>query len=119
MVYAKQPMDQALKELERMARWEDRRVKQRAQMVLLSIRRKKTLEIADLVGVRPATVRLWLHRFNACGPDGLYDRERSGRPRKATRTVKPTTRQPSRERRAVESYSGVAVVDMALQSRGI
>jgi len=112
MLYARQPTDQGRKELERMARWEDRRVKQRAQMVLLSMRRKKTLEIADLVGVRPATVRLWLHRFNAYGPDGLYDRERSGRPRKAAQTVKHTIRQPLPERRAKENHSGKAVVGM-------
>jgi transposase len=114
MLYATQPTDQGRKELERMARWEDRRVKQRAQMILLSIRRKKTLEIADLVGVRPATVRLWLHRFNAYGPDGLYDRERSGRPRKATQTAKHTLGQPLPERRARASHSGEAVVDMVL-----
>ena len=104
MIFARKPTDQGRKELERMARWEDRRVRQRAQMVLLSIRRIKVSEIADRLGVRPVTVRLWLHRFNVHGPDGLYDRPRSGRPRKAMQTVKHTAYQPMPERRVGEGY---------------
>jgi transposase len=59
-------------------------------MVLLSVRRKKVPEIADSFAVCTATVRFWLRRFNAHGPAGLYDQERSGRPRKLTQQVKDT-----------------------------
>jgi len=37
-----------------------------------------------------ATVRFWFGRFNALGPEGLYDEPRSGRPRKVTAEVKGT-----------------------------
>jgi transposase len=93
MLYARQPTDEERQELERMVRQEVGRVSQRAQMVLLSIRRKKVPAIADIFDVSRATVRFWLHRFNELGPSGLYDEERSGRPRKITEDVKDTIRQ--------------------------
>ena len=93
MLYARHPTDEERQELERMVRQEVGRVSQRARMVMLSIRRKKVPEIADIFDVSRATVRFWLHRFNELGPIGLYDEERSGRPRKITEDVKDTIRQ--------------------------
>jgi transposase len=90
MLYARQPTDEELQELKRMTRQEVGRVSQRARMVLLSIRRKTVPEIADVLEVCRATVRFWIKRFNAEGPVGLYDRERSGRPPKSTDQVKDT-----------------------------
>jgi transposase len=90
MLYARQPTDEEQKELKRMTRQEVGRVSQRAQMILLSVRRKTVPEIADIFEVNRATVRFWIHRFNAHGPDGLYDQERNGRPRKVTQEVKET-----------------------------
>jgi transposase len=90
MLYARQPTDEELQELKRMTRQEVGRVSQRARMVLLSIRRKTVPEIADILEVCRATVRFWIKRFNAGGPVGLYDRERSGRPSKSTDQVKDT-----------------------------
>jgi len=87
MVYARQPTEEEHKELERMIRQAVGRVSQRAQMILWSAGRKKVPEIADLFGISRATVRFWLRRFNAHGPAGLYDEERSGRPRKVTLQV--------------------------------
>lgn len=84
MLYARQPTDEERNELKRMTRQEVGRVSQRAQMVLLSVRRKTISEIADIFDVSRASVRFWIHRFNAQGPAGLYDQERSGRPRKVT-----------------------------------
>jgi transposase len=88
MLYARQPTDQEQEELKRMVRREVGRVSQRAQMVLLSIRRRTVPEIADIFGVCKPTVRFWIHSFNEQGPDGLYDQPRSGRPRKITDDVK-------------------------------
>ncbi len=90
MLYARQPTDEERKELKRMTRQEVGRVSQRTQMILLSVRRKTVSEIADIFEVNRATVRFWIHRFNAYGPAGLYDQERSGRPRKVTPEVKET-----------------------------
>jgi transposase len=88
MLYVRQPTDEERKELERMVRQEVGRISQRAQMILLSARRKKVPEIADTFGVCLPTVRFWIRRFDDAGPDGLYDRPRSGRPRKITDKVR-------------------------------
>jgi transposase len=90
MLYARRPTDEELQELKRMTRQEVGRVSQRAQMILLSIRRKAVPEVANILEVCCATVRFWIKRFNAEGPVGLYDRERTGRPPKSTRKVKDT-----------------------------
>ena len=56
-------------------------------MILLSAQRREVPEIARIFSVSRATVRLWMHAFDAAGPAGLYDAPRSGRPRKVTDTV--------------------------------
>ena len=90
MLYARQPTDDEHQELQRMVRQEVGRVSRRAQIVLASVRRNSVPDIAAVFGVSRNTVRLWLHRFNEQGPVGLYDEERSGRPRKITEEVKDT-----------------------------
>lgn len=40
--------------------------------------------IAELLGCDPATVRRWIHRYNAHGTAGLCDRPRPGRPRRGS-----------------------------------
>jgi transposase len=90
MLYARRPTSEELQELGRMTRQEIGRVSQRAQMILLSVRRKSVQQIADIYETSCATVRFWIHRFNAEGPAGLYDRGRSGRPPKVTQEVKET-----------------------------
>jgi transposase len=64
---------------------------------------------------------LWLHRFNACGPAGLYDEERSGRPRKITQDVKDTLHKmmqtdPQQEGYALTCWT-VATLLLALVSK--
>jgi transposase len=104
MLYARRPTDEELQELKRMVRQEVGRVSQRAQMVLLSIRRKTVPEIADILEVCCATARFWIKRFNAEGPVGLYDRARSGRPRKSTGQVKDTIVQMIQDDPSQEGY---------------
>ncbi len=74
-------------ELERMPQQEIGRVALRAQMVLLAARGYAVPEIAAIQQVADVTVYKWLDRFDAEGPAGLYDRERSGRPRKVDAEV--------------------------------
>jgi transposase len=59
-------------------------------MILLSVERYCVPQIAGIFHVSRATVRFWIKRFNAEGPAGLYDRPRSGRPRKVTAEVTHT-----------------------------
>jgi transposase len=118
MLYARQPTDEEWQELKRMTRQEVGRVGQRAQMVLLSVRRKTVREIADFFDVCQATVRFWIHRFNTEGRSGLYDRERSGRPRKVTRRVIDTMVQmlhgDPREEGCLATFWTVAMLVLAL-----
>lgn len=88
MIYARKPAEDEMKELQRMKRQEVGRVSQRAHMVLLSLTGKSVPEIADLFQSSLPTVRTWLKRFNAAGPQGLYDQPRSGRPRKVTQKLR-------------------------------
>jgi transposase len=76
------PSQEERHELRRMTREEIGRVALRAQMVLLSDRGFRAQEIADIQGASDVTVYKWLDRFDAEGPEGLYDREREGRPPK-------------------------------------
>ena len=80
MIYVRKPSVNERAELRKMARQEVGRVSQRATIILLSERRKKVPELAEIFGVSRATVRLWIHRFNRHGEVGLYDTPRSGRP---------------------------------------
>lgn len=118
MLYVRQPTDEERKELERMVRQEIGRVSQRAQMILLSARRKKVPEIADTFDVCQPTVRSWIHRFDDSGPDGLYDRPRSGRPRRITDAVRGMVVQLIQEDPQQEGYLAtfwtVAMLTLAL-----
>lgn len=67
-------------ELRRMTQQEVGRVSERARMILLSARGHTVQDIMAVFEVVDETLYKWLDRFEADGPDGLYDRERSGRP---------------------------------------
>ena len=88
MSYVRQPTEEEQRELKRMTRQEIGRVSQRAQMVLLSAQGRTCPEIAAIFQTSDVTVRFWLRRFTAEGPDGLYDEPRSGRPPKVTPEVR-------------------------------
>lgn len=62
------------------ARTEPARRVERAQIIWRALQDEPAPAIARALGCNPATVRLWLRRFNAEGLDGLRDRSRAGRP---------------------------------------
>ena len=82
MIYARPPTVDERAELQQMVRHEVGRVSQRASLVLASTRYQNVPELAALFCLSRATVRMWIHRFNARGPIGLYDEKRCGRPHK-------------------------------------
>lgn len=83
MLYV-QPLDERERaELKRLARREVGRVSERIRMILLSSKGYSVLQIADVFECDPSAIRAWIERFQAEGVKGLYDRPRSGRPRKA------------------------------------
>ncbi|KJE23305.1 transposase [Frankia torreyi] len=58
----------------------------RARIIMASWSGNHVPQIAAAVGCHPKTVRLWLHRFNTDGLDGLADQPIPGRPRRITET---------------------------------
>lgn len=121
MLYARQPTDEEWQELKRMTRQAVGRVSRRAQMVLLSVRQKTVPQIADFFDVCEATVRFWIRRFNAEGPSGLYDQDRSGRPPQVTYRVIDTAVQMLQGDPQAEGYLAtfwtVAMLVLALANK--
>lgn len=83
MIYVRPLTDDERRLLRHLARTEVGRVSERVRMVLLSDRRYAVPQIAAIFECDEATVRTWLDRFEREGVDGLRDRPRAGRPRKA------------------------------------
>lgn len=73
------------KSLEHLAKHaRDARQVNRARAILLSNQGKSLLEIAELLDMPPTCVATWIRRYEAEGIEGLADKPRAGRPRKAT-----------------------------------
>ncbi len=62
------------------SRTDPARAVERARIVWEAYQGARVPAIARALGVHEATVRTWLTRFNAGGPDALNDAPRSGRP---------------------------------------
>jgi transposase len=57
----------------------ERRMVERAKIILKSIDGYSDSAIAKELGLRPNTVGVWRHRFIKSGLDGLFDRPRPGK----------------------------------------
>lgn len=99
------PDQEERRELERMTREEVGRVALRAQMVLLSARGYAAQEIAEIQDIADVTVYKWLDRFDAEGPEGLYDREREGRPSKVDEEAEEEIKRAVEEPPTEEGYT--------------
>lgn len=78
----RQPTDKEHQKLDRMTSQAVGRVAMRAHMIQLSVRGFSAQEIAEIHACADVTVYKWIDRFDAEGPEGLYDRKREGRPPK-------------------------------------
>jgi transposase len=78
--FVRTPTDNEQEELQRMTQQEVGRVSERARMILLSARGFTVQRIMDVFEVVDETLYKWFDRFDEEGAEGLYDRERSGRP---------------------------------------
>ncbi len=81
MIFVKQLDESQIRQLKEMSRKEVGRVSTRAHMVLMSSKNVAVPTIAALYEVSQATVRFWIRKFEIEGVKGLYDEDRSGRPR--------------------------------------
>jgi len=60
----------------------ERRLVERARIILLAAKDRSTEEIADALDTRPARVSKWRRRFSLMGMKGLSDAARSGPPKR-------------------------------------
>ena len=58
----------------------EKRLAERARIILLSAEYKSRSHIASYVGVTPYVVTRWRKRFIELGISGLFDKQRSGKP---------------------------------------
>lgn len=90
MIYVRPLTEAERQEIKRMRRQEVGRVSLRAQLILLSEKHWTVPQLAVLLEMSRVTIRAWIDRFEYWGPAGLYDEQRSGRPRKMQRAVERT-----------------------------
>ena len=79
--------DEAKEALRKFQRVEKGRIGVRALAILGFDAGRTEEEIAELLGVSVRTVRRWISKYRKEGLGGLYDKERSGRPRKVDEKV--------------------------------
>jgi len=78
--FVRTPIPKEHEELQRMTQQEVGRVAERARMILLSARGFTVQQIMKVFEVVDETLYKWFDRFDEEGPEGLFDRDRSGRP---------------------------------------
>ena len=67
---------------------DDRELKHRARVILLSSEGYRVPEISPLVEAHPTNLRKWIHRFNQCGTRGLITPRSGGPPPRFTEAQK-------------------------------
>lgn len=81
------------KERQQLEKWAhgakvERRLHQRAQIILICLENKTNLQVAEQCNISRFTVAKWRTRFASKGLDGLIDRPRSGTPKKYGTTIR-------------------------------
>jgi len=107
-------------ELRQLARRALGRVSERAHFVLLSAQGYAPSKIGELMGYEVATIRTWLHAYQARGVTGLQDAPRSGRPckeRLLTDIVQAQASQPPPNLGYLPGYWTIALLIMHLADR--
>lgn len=105
MRQAREPSATEREELDRMTQQEVGRVAMRALMILLSARGFPVPDIARIQDISDVAVYKWLDRFDEEGPDGLYDRPRSGRPTKVDEAVEESIEEAMSEPPTEQGYN--------------
>ncbi len=78
VLYAREPSEAEKALLASWVEGEDRDLKHRARVILLSTQGYRIPEIGEMVGAHPANLRKWVHRFNERGCQGLISTRAGG-----------------------------------------
>ena len=82
MIRVRLPEDEALRLRQQSRQTEDRKLRDRPQIVLLAHRGRQHQAIAADLGIAPRTVQRWLNAYLDRGLDGLRPRKAQGAPAK-------------------------------------
>ncbi len=102
----------------------DRRLRDRAQIVLMAHRGRKHPEIAADTGTSPRSVQRWLNAYLDGGPDRLRPRKAKGASPKLTEDLAPTLRQwvidgPAKQGLDRANWTHGEIADHLLKAKGI
>jgi transposase len=102
----------------------DRRLRDRAQIVLLAQRGRPHQDIAEDLGIAPRTVQRWLNAYLERGWDGLQPRHAPGAKPKLTEDLAPVLQQwvlggPVRQGLDRANWTYAELADHLYKSRGI
>ncbi len=78
VLYARELSEEEKSLLASWVEGEDRDLKHRARVILLSTQGYRIPEIGEMVGAHPANLRKWVHRFNERGCQGLISTRAGG-----------------------------------------
>jgi transposase len=78
VLYAREPSEAERALLASWVEGEDRDLRHRARVILLSTQGYRIPEIGEMVGAHPANLRKWVHRFNERGCQGLISTRAGG-----------------------------------------
>lgn len=81
MLHVRPPTEEEYAEIRSIMRHAVKRVRRRAQIILLCAQGHTVAELAAILGMARATIRTWIRRFNVAGTAGLYDKTPRRRPR--------------------------------------
>ena len=78
MLFVRPPTEEEYAEIRSMLQHAVKRIRRRAQIILLSSQGHTVTEITAILGTARSTIRLWINRFNVAGPARLYGMRRTG-----------------------------------------
>lgn len=87
-LYVRDLTDEEKEQLEDWRQGNDKDLKHRSRVILLSAEGYRIPEISGIVKAHPTNLRKWIHRFNDCGSDGLISPRSGGPPPRFTEEQK-------------------------------
>ncbi|MGB0384613.1 MAG: helix-turn-helix domain-containing protein [Ardenticatenaceae bacterium] len=87
-LYVRELTEEEITQLREWKDGEDKDLKHRSKVILLSGDGYRIPEISSIVKAHPTNLRKWVHRFNQRGPDGLISPRSGGPPPRFTEEQK-------------------------------
>src|SRR5215470_1047624 len=124
MIRIRLPEDEALRLQRQFRQTDDRKLRDRLQVVLLAHNGRKHQDIAADLGVAPRTVQRWLNAYLGGGADGLRPRKAKGAPAKVPAALADEVRRwvidgPAAQGLDRANWTHAELADHLFKARGI